>query len=78
MPARSTTPASPGRTPGSSRSTHACATNLLAVEQFDSILEAKVLAEDWRIDYNLNRPHSSLGYLAPVTYAATWPNPELS
>jgi putative transposase len=44
---------------------------LLAIEQFDSLLEAKALVEDWRIDYNLNRPHPSLGYLAPVTYAAT-------
>ena len=51
---------------------------LLAVEQFDSILEAKVLVEDWRIDYNFYRPHSSLGYLAPTIYAATWHAPKLS
>jgi putative transposase len=51
---------------------------LLAVEQFDTILEAKVLVEDWRIDYNVKRPHSSLGYLAPATYAATWTHPQLS
>ena len=25
---------------------------------FDSLLEAKVLIEDWRIDYNINRPHT--------------------
>jgi putative transposase len=24
--------------------------------RFDSLLEARVLIEDWRIDYNLNRP----------------------
>jgi putative transposase len=51
---------------------------LLAVEQFDSILEAKVLVEDWRIDYNTHRPHSSLGYLTPAAYAATWTQPQLS
>jgi putative transposase len=51
---------------------------LLAVEQFDSLLEAKVLVDDWRIDYNLNRPHSSLGYLAPATYATTCTKPKLS
>ncbi len=33
----------------------------LAVEQFDSLLEAQVLIEDWRIEYNTKRPHSSLG-----------------
>lgn len=25
-------------------------------QQFDSLLEAKILAENWRIDYNMNRP----------------------
>ena len=38
----------------------------LAVEQFDSLLEAQVLIEDWRIEYNTKRPHSSLGWLAPA------------
>ncbi len=37
----------------------------LAVEQFDSLLEAQVLIEDWRIEYNTKRPNSSLGWLAP-------------
>ena len=40
----------------------------LAVEQFDSLLEAQVLIEDWRIEYNTKRPHSSLGWLAPAAY----------
>jgi hypothetical protein len=30
-----------------------------------TLLEAKVLIEDWRIDYNLNRPHSAHGDLTP-------------
>ena len=30
---------------------------------FDSLLEAQVFIEDWRIDYNNNRPHSSHGWL---------------
>ena len=38
----------------------------LAVEQFDSLLEAQTLIEDWRIEYNTKRPHSSLGWLAPA------------
>ena len=42
---------------------------LLAVEQFNTLLEAQVVIEDWRIDYNMHRPHSSLGWLAPTIYA---------
>ena len=44
----------------------------LAVEQFDSLLEAQVLIEDWRIEYNTKRPHSSLSWLAPAAYAERW------
>ena len=44
----------------------------LAVEQFDSLLEAQVLLEDWGIEYNTKRPHSSLGRLAPAAYAERW------
>jgi hypothetical protein len=33
--------------------------------RFDSLFEAQVLIEDWRIDYNLNRPHSAHGWLSP-------------
>ena len=33
--------------------------------QFDSLLEAQVLIEDWRIDYNVHRPHSAHGELTP-------------
>lgn len=42
---------------------------LLNVEIFDTLLEAKVLTERWRREYNHVRPHSSLGYKppAPVT-----------
>ena len=29
----------------------------------------QVLIEDWRIEYNTKRPHSSLGWIAPATYA---------
>ena len=40
--------------------------------QFDSLLEAKVSIEDWRIDYNLNRPHSAHGDLTPSEFANRW------
>ena len=42
---------------------------LLDREIFDTLLEAKVLIERWRRDYNTVRPHSSLGYRAPAPEA---------
>jgi transposase InsO family protein len=41
---------------------------------FDSLLEAQVLTEDWRIDYNNNRPHSAHGWLTPVEFVEAWLN----
>ena len=35
---------------------------LLNMEVFNTLLEAKVLIEQWRVHYNTVRPHSSLGY----------------
>lgn len=46
----------------------------LATEQFDTLLEAQVLAEDWRIEYNTYRPHGSLDGLAPETFRHQWLN----
>jgi len=34
-------------------------------EIFGNLLEAKVVVEDWRRQYNEQRPHSSLGYQTP-------------
>lgn len=45
---------------------------LLAVELFSCLAEAKVLIEDWRQDYNHHRPHSSLGMMTPAAFAARW------
>jgi putative transposase len=39
---------------------------------FDSLLEAQVIIEDWRIDYNINRPHSAHGDLTPSEFAQAW------
>ena len=39
---------------------------LLNLEIFDTLLEAKVLVERWRQEYNRFRPHSSLGYRPPA------------
>ena len=45
---------------------------LLAIEQFDTILEAEVLVADWREEYNENRPHSALGMLSPAAFSRQW------
>jgi putative transposase len=42
---------------------------LLAIEQFDTLLEAQVLVADWRTEYNHYRPHSAIGMLAPAEFA---------
>jgi putative transposase len=39
---------------------------------FDTIFEAKVLLEDFRIDYNINRPHSAHGWRTPAEFANEW------
>ena len=35
---------------------------VLAVEAFDSVLEAQTVINDWKNIYNQERPHSSLGW----------------
>ena len=35
---------------------------------FQDLADSRVTIEDWRIDYNLARPHSSLGYLTPLEF----------
>jgi putative transposase len=45
---------------------------LLDVEEFACLAEARVVIEDWRQDYNQHRPHSSLGMRAPAVFAAEW------
>jgi len=42
---------------------------LLNREIFDTLFEAKVLADRWRVEYNTVRPHSSLGYSPPAPEA---------
>ena len=36
---------------------------------FTSLSDARRKIEAWRVDYNQERPHSSLGYLAPQEFA---------
>ena len=39
---------------------------LLACEAFNTLAEARVLIEQWRVHTNTVRPHSSLGYGPPA------------
>lgn len=45
---------------------------LLNLWQFDSLLEARVIIQDWRIDYNTNRVHSAHDDLTPTEFADHW------
>jgi transposase InsO family protein len=38
---------------------------------FTSLNDARRKIEEWRQDYNQQRPHSSLGYLSPAAFART-------
>ena len=48
---------------------------LLDRELFTSLTEAKVVVEDHRLDYNHRRPHSSLDYQTPASFAASLAGP---
>jgi putative transposase len=45
---------------------------LLNSWRFDSLLEARVIIEDWRGDYNANRPQTAHGALTPTEFALQW------
>jgi transposase InsO family protein len=49
---------------------------LLKREVFDTLFEAQILIERWRLEYNTVRPHSSLGNRppAPETIQPKWLN----
>jgi transposase InsO family protein len=42
---------------------------LLNGEIFDTVLEARIITEQWRKEYNQKRPHSSLNYRPPAPEA---------
>ena len=42
---------------------------LLDAYLFSSLSEVRMMSENWRSDYNAERPHKALGYLSPKRYA---------
>ena len=40
-------------------------------EEFDNLLEARVVISNWLIEYNTLRPHRGLGMLTPAAFAAS-------
>lgn len=44
----------------------------LNMHEFWSIEHARVVLETWRIEFNTEHPHSSLGYKTPAQFAASW------
>lgn len=47
---------------------------LLNAYLFDSLNEVRIMCEEWRQDYNQERPHKALGYLSPINYLNQWKN----
>ena len=46
---------------------------LLNIEIFYSLAEARIMIELWRRHYNTIRPHSALGYRPPAPCVVQWP-----
>jgi len=44
----------------------------LGIEVFTTLLEAKIMAEEYRANYNQNRPQSPLGYMTPHEFKKDW------
>jgi len=45
---------------------------VLDIELFHTLAEAKVILADWLVAYNTEHPHSALGMLPPARFAERW------
>jgi len=65
-------PASPWENPFVESFNGRARDELLNLEDFGTLLEAEVVVEAWRIEYNTERPHGALGGLTPAEVRAAW------
>ncbi len=68
-------PGSPWQTPWVESFNGRVRDELLNVEEFGTLVEAQILTEAWRMEYNSYRPHSALGGLTPDEVYARWTTP---
>jgi putative transposase len=45
-------------------------------EEFDNLLEARVVIGNWLLEYNQLRPHRGLGMMTPAAFAASYEGPK--
>lgn len=45
---------------------------LLNAYLFNSLNEVRMMCDEWRQDYNYERPHKSLKYLSPINFLLHW------
>lgn len=65
-------PGSPWETPFIESFNGRLRDELLNTEDFLGLTDARVVIEDWRIQYNSYRPHHALNGLTPDEYATQW------
>lgn len=65
-------PGSPWENPYAESFNSRARDELLNLEEFGTLCEARVVVEAWRIEYNTERPHSALNGLTPAEVRATW------
>lgn len=61
--------ASPRQNPYVGRFNGTMRRDLINVEEFDTITEARVLVDSWNEEYNTRRPHQGLGMMTPLAFA---------
>jgi transposase InsO family protein len=63
---------SPQQNPFVERFNRTMRDEVLNGEEFDSLLEARVVISEWLVEYNTLRPHRGLGTMTPAAFAARW------
>jgi transposase InsO family protein len=61
--------ASPQQNPYVERFNGTMRNEVITGEEFDSVLEARIMIGQWRVEYNTRRPHRGLGMKTPAQFA---------